>query len=126
MKYGTRTHGHSSCQINKPTSLPEHMWRDFREVTHVQTPVEHRRGGEATVLMEKVCKEADEKRMMLLLIPEPYGDIGMDREQLIAWYVNKFEFTPIQQDPVILVRMYRLYDSPAITEQVNSIIMEAK
>jgi len=58
-------------------------------------PEEFRGKGEGTELLKEVCSEADEKRIMLVLIA--------DTEKL-AMYYERFGFMAIQKNPILMVR----------------------
>jgi predicted GNAT family acetyltransferase len=103
MKPGIRQHGPATLRLGFNTSVPAHMRGGLLEVTHVFTPEQHRGKGYASLLMQKVCSEADEAGKVLLLMPKPYDEGGLDREALIAWYAL-FGFNAIQTSPVLMAR----------------------
>jgi hypothetical protein len=76
----------------------------IRELTKLETPVEHRKNGDATALLHAICDEADTQRLVLLLHVEPFGDADMGSSQLEAWY-EKFGFMVIQPEPKLMARM---------------------
>ncbi len=61
-------------------------------ITRVIVPVESRRRGYGSQLMEQVCEDADDDGVTLTLEPQPYTN-SMSVDQLIAWYA-KFGFHP--------------------------------
>lgn len=103
MKPGTRQHGPATLKLSHNTSVPAHMRGGLLEVSHVFTPEQHRGQGYASLLMQRVCVEADEAGKVLLLMPKPYDVVAMDRDQLRDWYA-RFGFVPIQASPLIMAR----------------------
>lgn len=125
MKYGKREFGGASLEVLQCKGLPEKMQKGTREILNVITEPDERGKGHATALMEAVCREADSKKMILMLSPDPYGDDApLTRAQLLAWYVNKFHFNPIQHEPLILARMYDPYYQPVLAKKIGQIITE--
>jgi hypothetical protein len=61
--------------------------------------------------MHRVCWEADQAGIMLILTPKPYkllkeiGDTGMDQEILERWYQDTFGFQVVQIEPRLFARM---------------------
>lgn len=102
MKPGIRQHGPATLKLSHNKLVPAHIRGGVLELTHLIVPEQHRRNGYASLLMQKVCAEADEAGKVLLLMPKPYDVIGMDREQLVAFY-ERFGFQAIQQRPVLLM-----------------------
>lgn len=79
----------------------------------------------ATELMKSICKEADTKRMILLLTVGPYGDNPpMSKGQLLEWYSATFDFNTIQAEPLILARMFNPFPESGLTEKIGQIIVE--
>lgn len=103
MKPGTRQHGPATLKVSFNTSVPAHLRGGLLEVTHVFTPEQHRGKGFASLLMQKVCAEADEAGKVLLLMAKPYDEGGLDRDELREWY-GRFGFKRIQADPVLMAR----------------------
>lgn len=103
MKPGTRQHGPATLKLSFNTTVPAHLRGGLLEVTHVHTPEQHRKQGYASLLMQKVCAEADDAGKVLLLMPKPYDDWKMGRDELIEWYA-RFGFKSIQASPVIMAR----------------------
>lgn len=118
MKIGVRTLGGASLKIAFCAALP-HLKRDLREITNVYCDPDSRNQGLASQLMESICKEADAKRMVLILTVDPYGKGGLDKKQLEAWYCNRFYFNPIQQEPLLLARVpFPKQVAPATTSSI--------
>jgi predicted GNAT family acetyltransferase len=103
MKPGTREHGPATLKLGFNTSVPAHLRGGLLEVTHVHTPEGERRKGYASLLMQKVCAEADAAGKVLMLMPKPYDDGPLDVQALLDWY-GGFGFEPIQTKPVIMAR----------------------
>jgi predicted GNAT family acetyltransferase len=119
MRYGTRELDGATCKVLKPEALPEHMFKDVREIIKVHVPTELRGQGLATKLLESVCKEADTKKMILVITVDPYDDSPMTKEQLANWYGSTFEFQVIQQEPLMMARMHAVYIKKPIATAVD-------
>lgn len=79
----------------------------------------------ATELLKSICKEADAKRMVLMLTVDPYGIAPpMTKAQLLEWYITTFDFITIQQTPLILARMFNPFPESGLTEKISQIITE--
>lgn len=102
MKPGIRQHGPATLKLSFNTSVPMHMRSGVMEVTHLLVPEQHRGQGYASLLMQKLCAEADEAGRVLLLMPKPFDVVALDREQLQAFY-ERFGFEVIQQRPAVLM-----------------------
>lgn len=103
MKYGTRIEGHASLKLAVPTALPNKMRGNVVELRSLRTDPDHRDKGEATRLMLSTTLEADMMRYFLFLHVQPDEDSPLDKEKLANWY-NKFGFSTIQADPLLMVR----------------------
>lgn len=103
MKPGTRQHGPATLKLSYNTTIPAHMRGNLFEVSHVFTPDQHRKQGYASLLMQKVCSEADENGKVLMLMPKPYQGGEMDKTQLADWY-QRYGFEAIQARPLIMAR----------------------
>jgi predicted GNAT family acetyltransferase len=104
MKPGIRQHGPATLKLSHNKTIPAHMRGGVMEVSHVTTPETHRRQGYASMLMQKVCAEADKAGIVLLLHVKPYGDsITMSRDELADWY-SRYGFDPIQAEPMLMAR----------------------
>lgn len=104
MKAGTRKFGGASCKVGRTVQVPVHMRDHIMEVSAVFTPIEERKQGFATKLMGLVCDEADAAGKLLLLHVHPYGDPDLSASQLEQWYSDKFGFTKIQEQPLLMAR----------------------
>jgi predicted GNAT family acetyltransferase len=102
MKPGTRSQGTSTLRLSFNTSVPAHLRGGLLEVSHVHTPAADRGNGQASLLLQKVCAEADRARKVLLVLPKPYDDGPLDQAALIEWY-SAFGFDLIQTQPVALM-----------------------
>ncbi len=102
---GKRRYGEASLELRISKALPAHMRDKTRELRNLQTPVEHRKQGKATFLMDCVTEEADDNGITLVLWPAPYGDIDLGRSQLRDWYARRWGFQEIQAEPLMMARM---------------------
>lgn len=101
------------------------MRKDVREISQLECLPEGRRLGNATELLTNICKEADSKKMILMLTVEPFGDgPQMTKEQLMEWYESTFGFLVIQAEPLILARMSNPSPKSGLTEKIGQIIIE--
>jgi GNAT superfamily N-acetyltransferase len=103
MKPGTRQHGPATLKLSFNTSVPAHLRGGLLEVSHVFTPADERNKGYASLLLQKVCAEADAAGKVLMVMPKPYDDAPMDRNTLVEWY-RTYGFEPIQAQPIIMAR----------------------
>lgn len=103
MKPGSRSHGSASLKLSHNTTVPAHIRGGVLEVSEVFTPAEDRRKGCASLLMQKVCAEADAAGKVLLLMPKPYDEGGPDQAELVDWY-SRHGFDVIQANPMLMAR----------------------
>lgn len=104
MTPGPRQLGAASLELSICQAVPPAMRPLVREITSLYVPPGHRHRGEAKALLEQVGKEADERKMVLLLIAKPFGDEGyVDLPALERLYAS-VGFNRIQDDPVLMVR----------------------
>ena len=102
MKPGTRMHGPASLRLSFNALVPAHLRGGLLEVSHVITPEQHRNHGYASMLLQKVCAEADAAGKVLLLNPQPYDTPELSADELTAWYEG-FGFNVIQEKPARLM-----------------------
>jgi GNAT superfamily N-acetyltransferase len=102
MKPGTRTQGPASLRLSYCQGVPANLRGGLLEVSHVYTTPEDRGAGAASLLLQKVCAEADRAGKVLLAAPKPYDDGPLDRQALIEWY-SSFGFDLIQTRPAPLM-----------------------
>jgi len=95
MKTGTIQLGNASLHIGYPQIVPGNVRGFSREVTELFVPEEFRGKGEATELLKDVCTQADDEKILLILIA--------DTEKL-ALYYGRFGFTAIQNAPILMIR----------------------
>lgn len=91
---GQRSHGTASLMLSLTDALPTHMRGGIRELTGLHTPETDRGQGLASMLMQKVCAEADRNKLVLLLTPAE----GLDG------FYQQFGFIAIQQNPTLMAR----------------------
>lgn len=103
MKPGIRQHGPATLKLSFNTTVPANLRGGVLELSHLITPDQHRRKGYASLLLQKVCAEADEAGKVLLLMPKPYDVPAMSRDELEDFY-QRFGFQTIQQRPVLMAR----------------------
>jgi N-acetylglutamate synthase-like GNAT family acetyltransferase len=100
MKTGNRMLGNLAvCRVRRCMALPEHMRDGTREITGLSVTAGRRNEGLGTTLMHKVCREADEANIVLVLFPEPFGGGEMDQDRLMQWYADRFGFQIVQMAP---------------------------
>jgi len=100
----TYTLGPASCRVRRTQAVPAHMREGIRELASLQVPPAERGKGYATTLVHKVCRDADAAGVVLVVWPQPFGDVAMTAEQLQAWYGREFGFQVIQPEPVLMAR----------------------
>lgn len=125
MRYGERKFGGATCLVSACLGVPEKMRKDIREISRLECDPEERNKGHATELMKMICREADTKKMILVLTAEPYGeDPPLSVERLADWYGTTFDFNPIQREPLLLARMFNPFPESGLTDKIGSIITE--
>lgn len=108
-------------------ALPKKMNKDIREISKLHCDPDSRGKGDATALMKMLCKEADSKKMILVLIVDPFGDDApLSKAQLHEWYGSTFDFNMIQANPLILARQWNPFPESGLTEKISQIILEAR
>lgn len=127
MRFGTRKFGGASCEVSVCAALPKKMNKDIREISKLHCDPDSRGKGDATALMKMLCKEADSKKMILVLIVDPFGDDApLSKAQLHEWYGSTFDFNMIQANPLILARQWNPFPESGLTEKISQIILEAR
>ena len=124
MKAGIRYYENASCKIGTCMAIPERMREKTRELSHIDVPENLRKQGMATQLITNVCDEADAHGITLLLFVEPFGTgHKMSKNALMTWYSDKFGFTAIQSEPVMMARMPfgspRVFKPTLVTSLIN-------
>jgi len=105
MKTGWRHHGAARLYIRQSTAVPLDLRPLTRELRSLETAAGSQQQGHATMLVRKVCAEADRHGVVLVLWPVPWGDnIAMSASELADWYSRAFGFEQLQDNPVILAR----------------------
>lgn len=108
MRPGRIELGASSLELAYSALLPPASRDQALEITDLLTCPSERGNNSANSLMQEVCDQADACNMLLLLMPQAFGQGGLTTEQLTDWYIRKHGFTHLQKSPaVILVRMPR-------------------
>lgn len=74
------------------------------ELSSVFVPIDQRKQGWATKMVGLVCDEADAAGKLLLIHVQPYGDPDLGASQLEKWYGDKFGFSRIQDEPLLMAR----------------------
>lgn len=90
---GERRHGAATLRLSVSRALPKRIRDGIRELSHLETPEAERSKGYASMLMQKVCNEADKNRIVLMLTPTE----GMDE------FYKRFGFMTIQYVPTKLM-----------------------
>lgn len=106
MSMDTRTYtlGPASCRVRRTQAVPAHMREHVRELAALQVPAAEQGKGYATTLVHKVCRDADAAGVVLVLWPQPFGDVALSADQLAAWYAREFGFQVIQPEPMLMAR----------------------
>jgi len=103
MTPGIRHYGHASLKVGVAKALPVAMRRQVLEVSSVRTEPEYRGRGDASALVFATCTDADLAGKFLLVHVEPDPDSPLDQQALAEFYA-RYGFTPIQADPLLMVR----------------------
>ena len=99
---GNRTYGDSTLRLTMSKAIPKDMQPGIREITSLYTSESSRGKGKASILLRKVCKEADNAGIVLLITPKPF-DNGLDQAELEQFY-SRHGFTKIQDTAVMMAR----------------------
>lgn len=106
MKPGTVALGPASLRLSYSAIIPPNLRGHALEITDLLTPEKERGHNHANSLMQDVCEQADHCGILLLLMPEQFGQGGMTTAQLSSWYIRRHGFAILQMEPkLILVRM---------------------
>jgi GNAT superfamily N-acetyltransferase len=108
---------HASCTIEPmmDSGLSNQAVSRIRNLTHLYVNPEYRNQGQASALLAKVNKEADEAGVALLVSPEPYGDYDLDQSELETFYA-KHGYVRLQDEPLLMVRYVNAWNGEHITE----------
>lgn len=87
MESGLVAMGHASLKLAPLAGMES---RDLLQIVDLKTDEQHRNKGEATKLMEEICRRADMSNFLLILTPEPKSMQG---------FYKKFGFKTIQEKP---------------------------
>jgi GNAT superfamily N-acetyltransferase len=101
---GKYQRGEATCLVKRSVQVPVFMRDGLREISKLETPVEHRGKGHATELLKAICEEADTQSLVLLLHVAPFGEAELGASQLERWY-ERFGFQTIQEEPKLMARM---------------------
>ena len=99
MKPGNRVHLSAACKVRFCKGLPSSIRGGAREIFSVEAGSKGKR--HAAGLLDKVCREADIAKLMLMVHVKAFGD-GLTDQQLEIWY-TKLGFEPIQREPSVLM-----------------------
>lgn len=91
MEAGLVAQGHASLKLAPLVGMED---RDLLQIVDLKTHEDHRNKGEASRLIEEICRRADLSNFLLVLSPEP--------RSLESFY-KKFGFATIQQKPSMLM-----------------------
>lgn len=110
MPTGERQLGPATCRVRRSPSLPAKMQEATREIVKLHVPDSARRQGYGTTLMHRVCREADDANITLVLFVGAYGrEEDMDNTLLLEWYTTQFGFVVLQpatdEQEMMLARM---------------------
>ena len=75
--------------------VPPNLRGFAREITEFNVPEEFRCKGEGTELLKDVCEQADEQKILLLLIADTLK---------LAMFYERFGFVAIQESPMLMIR----------------------
>lgn len=95
MKPGTVQLGSATIHIGYAGIVPPNMRGFARELTEFYVPEEHRNKGEGSELLKEVCDQADQHRILLIIMA--------DNDRLADFYA-RFGFQQIQISPILMIR----------------------
>lgn len=102
MRRGKYKHGAASCKLAYSQALPAHMRGRILEILSLEVPPESRGKGHARGLINDICLQADANRVILLAMPQPFGELGLTLTGLVSFY-KKAGFFCIQDSPKLLM-----------------------
>jgi predicted GNAT family N-acyltransferase len=89
---GLRSHESASCRLNYSMGVPAEMRDRLRELSHLSAADQGK--GHGSELMRKVCDEADQSAIVLLLTAKP---------ELFTWY-ERFGFYQLPDSAGVMAR----------------------
>ena len=95
MKTGTVALGNASLHIGYSQVIAPNRRGLAREITEFYVPEEHRGKGDGGELLKEVCEQADQEKLLLLIIA--------DNERLEKFYYLH-GFKTIQEKPILMAR----------------------
>lgn len=104
MPIGPRGYHSARLTVAVPVGLPEHLQGGIRELLSLEVPVEDRRQGLATTLIERTALEADAAGMILFVHVLPYDAEGFKDVDTLERFYAKFGFVVIQEQPRLMAR----------------------
>lgn len=123
MRIGERKYGAATLTLGFAEGLPPHLKHEVRLISNLEVDWSLRRKGHASELLSRVAAEADKKKVILILNPGAFGDIGPDTEQLVEWYAS-LGYQEIQQEPRLMARMFNIPQVIDAATKITSIILE--
>ena len=100
MEAGLVAMGHASLKLSPLHGMEG---KNVLNVSSVKTAPEHRHTGEATRLLNEICRRADMSQFLLVLTPARFDAGPLDDKELERWYA-KFGFERIQDKPILMCR----------------------
>jgi N-acetylglutamate synthase-like GNAT family acetyltransferase len=95
MKTGTITLGNASLHIGYPQIIAPNQRGHAREITCFTVPEEHRGKGEGSALLQDVCEQADQNKILLIIIADTLR---------LATFYARHGFISIQDKPILMYR----------------------
>ena len=95
MKPGTITLGNASLHVGHSQIVAPNQRGHAREITEFFVPEPHRGKGEGASLLQEVCDQADQEKILLIIIADTLR---------LATFYAKFGFIVIQDSPILMVR----------------------
>ena len=111
MRYGKRQYGGATLEVGVAKALPVHMRKGIVMISKVFTDPACRRQGHAQRLLSIVTAEADQHRKLLMLKVGDGHEDAATKQHLLSWY-ERNGFTPIQADPLLMVRPHAAMVTP--------------
>lgn len=100
METGIVALGHSSLHL---IEMPGLEGKHVLQITRLKTDPAFRNQGEATKLMQEICRRADMSKFLLVLGPARFDGGPLNAQSLEDWY-KSFGFRRIQDKPVLMCR----------------------
>lgn len=103
MTPGPRQLAYASCEVAICQAVPPHMRSGVREIIKLTVDKDHRGEGHAKALLADLAQEADQRRIVLMLIVQPFDEDGYADIPALERLYASVGFKTIQTEPVVMM-----------------------